>query len=90
MEPRALARRGNPAPFFSKKSDNDIILLISRWQTCSSLVDWVSLRSTLMCQLSGFSNMRNALQSRRDYMFIAPNVLNLFRSVGAIFGQRFC
>ena len=51
MEPRALARRGNPAPFFSKKSDNDIILFISRWQTCSSLVDWVSLRSTLMCQL---------------------------------------
>ena len=34
--------------------------------------------------------MRNALQSRRDYMFIAPNVLNLFRSVGAIFVQRFC
>ncbi len=34
--------------------------------------------------------MRNALQSRRDYMFIAPNVLNLFRSVGAIFAQRFC
>ena len=36
-------------------------------------------------QFSDFSNMRNALQSRRDYMFIAPNVLNLFRSVGAIF-----
>ena len=35
-------------------------------------------------QFSGFSNMRNALQSRRDYMFIALNVLNLFRSVGAI------
>ena len=33
--------------------------------------------------------MRNALQSRRDDMFIVPNVLNLFRSVGAIFVQRF-
>ncbi len=36
------------------------------------------------CQFSGFSNMRNALQSRRDYMFIALNVPNLFRSVGAM------
>ena len=36
-------------------------------------------------QFSGFSNMRNALQSRRDYMFIVSNVLNLFRSVRAIF-----
>ena len=43
-----------------------------------------------MRQFSGFSNMRNALQSRRDYMFIVPNVLNLFRSVGAIFLERFC
>ncbi len=43
-----------------------------------------------MRQFSGFSNMRNALQSRRDYMFIALNVLNLFRSVGAIFLERFC
>ncbi len=39
----------------------------------------------LMRQFSDWTNMRNALQSRRDYMFIAPNVLNLFRSVGAIF-----
>ncbi len=45
---------------------------------------WVSQAQPHRCQFSGFSNMRNALQSRRDYMFIAPNVLNLFRSVGAI------
>ena len=32
--------------------------------------------------------MRNALQSRRDYMFIALNVLNLFRSVGAIWQTK--
>ena len=34
-------------------------------------------------QFSDFANMRNALQSRRDYMFIVPNVRNLFRSYGA-------
>ncbi len=43
-----------------------------------------------MRQFSGFSNMRNALQSRRDDMFIVSNVLNLFRSVRAIFLERFC